>query len=114
MHKYYANQSREGEMSFEEALHSWYEGVYSPVVAAIADGGLVSRFPGRTSSDLYMFIVQHWDELKRKYGLSYSIDAAARDFGDRYGATAWQRTKDRALSAAAWIRSLLGLPRRKP
>ncbi len=114
VHKYYANQSREGEMSFEEALHSWYEGVYSPVVAAIADGGLVSRFPGRTSSDLYMFIVQHWDELKRKYGLSYSIDAAARDFGDRYGATAWQRTKDRALSAAAWIRSLLGLPRRKP
>lgn len=111
VHKYFANQSRTDEMTFEEALRSWYERVYSPILAAIAEGGLVSRFPGRTSSDLYMFIVQHWDELKRKYGLSYPIDAAARDFGDRFGATPLKRAKDRIAGFVGWLRSLLGLPR---
>ena len=32
-----------------------------------------------------MFIVQHWDELKRKYGLGFPLGEAARDYGQRFG-----------------------------
>jgi hypothetical protein len=91
VHKYFTNQNRTEEIPFDEALRSWYQNVYSPIIAAIQDEGLMSRFPGRTASDLYMFIVQHWDELKRKYGLSYPIGDAARDFGERFGTTFFQR-----------------------
>jgi hypothetical protein len=95
VHKYYLNQDLEGELSFDEALWSWHENVYKPVIAAIREEGLLSRFPGRTDSDLYMFIVQHWDELKRKYGLDYSIGEAARDYGQRFGTGTMKRIRTR-------------------
>jgi hypothetical protein len=111
VHKYYANQGMKEEMPFEDALRSWHGSVYSPVVAAIEEEGLLSRFPGRTASDLYMFIVQHWDELKRKYGLTYPIGDAARDFGARFGNTAIQRVaariKEIAARAAAFVSRIL-------
>jgi hypothetical protein len=95
VHKYYLNQDIEGELSFPDALWSWHENVYRPVIAAIEEEDLLLRFPGRTSSDLYMFIVQHWDELKRKYGLSYPLEEAARDYSQRYGSTVLSRLKAR-------------------
>jgi hypothetical protein len=95
VHKYYANQSVQGEIPFARALRSWYDNVYTPVVLAIREEGLLSRFPGRTASDLYMFIVQHWDELKRKYGLGYSLGEAARDYGERYGESLATRIRQR-------------------
>jgi hypothetical protein len=112
VHKYYANQGSEEEMPFEEALASWHDGVYAPIVAAIEEEGLLSRFPGRTASDLYMFIVQHWDELKRKYGLAYPIGDAARDFGARFGTSAPQRAAERLRAAAARALAAI-LPRRR-
>jgi len=87
VHKYYLNQSLPKEIPFDEALLSWYRKVYKPVVDAIDEEGLISRFPGRTAPDLYMFIVQHWDELKRKYGLGYTVGEAVRDYSKLYGTT---------------------------
>jgi hypothetical protein len=114
VHKYYENQGRKGEMPFDEALRSWHDAVYSPIVAAIEEEGLVSRFPGRTASDLYMFIVQHWDELKRKYGLAYPIGEAARDFGERFGTTPLQRASDRAKAFVARLLSAFRSRRQRP
>jgi hypothetical protein len=111
VHKYYLNQTLLKELSFSDALWSWHENVYAPVVSAIEEEGLLSRFPDRTVSDLYMFIVQHWDELKRKYGLGYSIDEAARDYGERFGSSPLSRIKARA---AAGIRRLLDRLSQKP
>ena len=110
VHKYYANQNVKGEIPFTEALRSWYLNVYTPVVDAIREEGLLSRFPGRTASDLYMFIVQHWDELKRKYGLGYSLGEAARDYGELYGTGFFSRFK--IALAAAWKRAFKRLAER--
>jgi len=99
VHKYYLNQNVPKELSFADALWSWHENVYQPVVSAIEEEGLLSRFPDRTASDLYMFIVQHWDELKRKYGLGYSIDEATRDYGKRFGSSPLSRIRSRAAAA---------------
>ena len=87
VHKYYINQHSKGELPFWKALVSWYENVYHPIVLAIEDAGLLERFPGRTVSDLYVYVVKHWDELKTKYGVSFTLEAAARDFGQRFGET---------------------------
>jgi hypothetical protein len=106
VHKYYLNQNLEGELSFADALWSWHENVYRPVISAIEEEELLSRFPGRTASDLYMFIVQHWDELKRKYGLGYSLGAAARDYGELYGSSPYSRIR---AKVAAGIRRLATL-----
>ncbi len=104
VHKYFVNQGIEGEISFADALFSWYENVYRPVMTAIQDEGLLTRFPGRTNSDLYMFIVQHWDELKRKYGLGYSLGDAARDYGERFGTTPTSRLRAGLATALRRLR----------
>ena len=68
VHKYYLNQSYVGEISFEDAMVSWYNNVFRPIIDLIEAENILARFPGRTAEDLYMWIVKHWDELKRKYG----------------------------------------------
>jgi hypothetical protein len=86
-HKYYMNEKSEGEIPFSDALVSWHAGVYRPIVAIIQEERLYAYFPGRTLGDLYVWIVQHWDFLKKKYGLSFSLRDAARDFSLKYGAS---------------------------
>jgi hypothetical protein len=83
-HKYYMNIGIDGELPFDSALRSWYETVYMPVIQVIREEKLLPRFPGRTESDLYVWIVKHWDYLKKKYG-AYSLQDAANDFTDKHG-----------------------------
>lgn len=89
VHKYYLNEGIEKEIPFDEALVSWYQKVYEPIIRIIEEEKLCSRFPGRTASDLYVWIVKHWDFLKKKYGVHFSVGDAARDFSTKYGKDAW-------------------------
>jgi hypothetical protein len=85
VHKYYLNQGVPAEIPFSEAMISWYNHVYEPIIKIIKDERLYFNFPGRTPADLYVWIVKHWDFLKKKYGIQYSIPDAARDFSQKYG-----------------------------
>jgi hypothetical protein len=80
VHKYFVNQHFTGELPFSDALVSWYDNVYDPIIQIIDAEGVVSNFTRNTPSDLYIFIVKRWDELKEKYGMDYSAVDAARDF----------------------------------
>jgi len=84
-HKYYINQSLPKEISFEEAMLSWYRKVYLPIIRLIRGERILSHFPGRTAADLYIWIVGHWDALKCQYGQSYPLQQAVQDFRARFG-----------------------------
>ena len=84
VHKYYLNEGIEEEIPFNDALVSWYNNVYIPVIAIIQDQWLLVNFNGRTESDLYVWIIKHWDLLKKKYG-TYPLAKAADDFSRKYG-----------------------------
>ena len=85
VHKYYLNQDMDEELPFDEALSSWYYNVYCPIIKIIDEDMLCLNFPGRTPSDLYVWIVKHWDFLKKKNGVHYSVAEASRDFSAKYG-----------------------------
>jgi len=85
VHKYYLNQNKEKELPFEDALVSWYSNVYRPIISIIDEEMLCLNFPGKTPSDLYVWIVKHWDSLKQENGVAYSLAEAAQDFSDKYG-----------------------------
>jgi hypothetical protein len=95
VHKYFLNEHNSGEIPFPKALTSWYNRVYCPVIDIITEQRLLPLFPGRSPSDLYVWLVKHWDFLKRKYGV-YSLAEAARDFSGKYGQS---RGKGRRLLA---------------
>jgi hypothetical protein len=84
VHKYFLNELREDEIPFSDALVSWYNKVYSPTIAIIREQWLLAHFPDRTEGDLYVWIIKHWDFLKKKYG-GYSLAEAAGDFSRKYG-----------------------------
>jgi hypothetical protein len=64
---------------------SWYDTVYKPIVDLIEGERFLKAFPGRTASDLYVWIVRHWDELKKKFGQGFPLEKAARDYTELYG-----------------------------
>jgi hypothetical protein len=84
VHKYYLNENRKEEIPFKDALVSWYNNVYNPVIRIIREQWLLVNFQGRTEADLYVWIIKHWDFLKKKYG-AYSLADAAGDFSKKYG-----------------------------
>jgi hypothetical protein len=84
VHKYYLNEDIDEEIPFSDALVSWYNNVYNPVITIIREQWLIVNFPGRTEADLYVWIIKHWDFLKKKYG-TYSLSKAAGDFSKKYG-----------------------------
>ncbi len=90
-HKYFLNEGKEGEIPFFDAASSWYESIYKPIIRIIEQEGVIHRFPERTMSDLYMWIVKHWDRLKQKYGNSFSLNEAVLDYSRKYGQNRWSR-----------------------
>jgi hypothetical protein len=64
---------------------SWYDTVYKPIVDLIEGQRFLKAFPGRTAADLYVWIVRHWDDLKKKYGQSFPLEQAAREYTELYG-----------------------------
>ncbi|MFW6212625.1 MAG: transcriptional regulator, partial [Spirochaetota bacterium] len=92
-HKYYINQSQQEELPFEAAMRSWYHNVLMPIVETIREQKILGRFPGRTEADLYVWLVKHWDELKRKYGADFSLEQAATDLSERFGQSILQRIR---------------------
>jgi hypothetical protein len=85
VHKYFINQSSDKEISFQEAMISWHDNVFKPIIDLVKQGGVLSRFPGRTPADMYVWISRHWDALKQKYGQNYPVSKAVEDFSIRYG-----------------------------
>lgn len=93
VHKYFINQDREEELSFAEAAESWYRNLYRPIIDLLSERKLHRRFPGRTKADLYMWMIRHWDELKRKHGHAYPLEKAIIDYSDRFGLDLLQRVR---------------------
>jgi hypothetical protein len=103
VHKYYMNQGVTGEIGLGRAISSWYEKVYRPIVDAIIDDALLSRFPGRTVSDLYVYMVRFWDDLKRSCGQGIRAKDAARRYADEFGSR-------RGFSPIAFLKRLFKRP----
>ncbi|MDR2965020.1 MAG: transcriptional regulator [Treponema sp.] len=103
VHKYYLNEGMEEEIPFSDALVSWYNNVYNPVISIIKEQWLLANFPGRSEADLYVWIIKHWDFLKKKYG-KYSLSKAAGDFSKKYGKSQGRILRLLALLAARLFR----------
>jgi hypothetical protein len=90
-HKYFINEDRTEEISFQDAGISWYNNLYKPIIDIVKDEHILGRFPGRTEADLYMWIIKHWHELKERNGNQFSLQEAAANFSMTYGKSYFQQ-----------------------
>ncbi len=98
VHHYLMGQERKqrGEdkpFTWQEAVESWYDTVYRPVVEAIERDDLLQSFPGRTKADLYMWIAKHREELSQQYGMApLSPEMAVHTFAEQHAGSRLRRT----------------------
>ena len=95
VHRYFLGQEQQRKISWEEAVTSWYDNVYLPVVQAIRQHNILSDFPRRTEADLYLWITDHHYFLHEQ-DQEVDLEQAAVDFAERYS----QRLDKRLLHAA--------------
>lgn len=78
-HKYYINMNQSEEISWDDAVLSWFKNVYLPVIHYLEDNKVMKHFRKRTESDLYVWIMKYWDQLKSKYGNDVPINDAVAE-----------------------------------
>ncbi len=83
IHHYFMGLDFQREISQEEAIAHWYDTVYMPVVEIIRRQGILRDFPGRTETDLYLWIAEHRAVLEKNLGWEISSEAAATDLAEQ-------------------------------
>ena len=77
-------ENQEKEISIEDAITSWFNTVYLPVIHTIDKYKIMKYFKHRTKSDLYVWIIKYFDELKKKFGENCSLEDAVFDIKNEY------------------------------
>jgi hypothetical protein len=57
VHRWYLGVQRKQDVPYDEAVISWYDNVYMPLIRIIQEQGILKEFPGRTETDLFMWII---------------------------------------------------------
>ena len=68
VHRYYMGIDEDREVAWDEAVVHWYDVVYLPVVQEIRASGILAAFPGRTETDLYLWLADHRAHLQDRLG----------------------------------------------
>lgn len=90
-HKYYINMNQTEEIPMDRAIMSWFNTVYMPVMNFLDTNKVMKNFKDRTRSDMYVWIIKYWDELKNKFGNDYSLEEAALSITNNYKQSFFRR-----------------------
>ncbi len=85
VHRYFMGIERGQEVTYEEAVASWYDEVYLPLARVIEETDLLKEFPGRTVGDLYLWIIEHLWYLREQYRREVTPEEAANHFREQFG-----------------------------
>lgn len=104
VHRWFMGENNKTPVSYTEAVKDWYDEVYLPLVNVIENQKVLNEFPGRTETDLYVWIIEHlWylrEEYKQEVSLEQAVEHYTREFSNRGPFT--------------WLMNLLGLAAHRP
>jgi nucleotide-binding universal stress UspA family protein len=89
VHRYFMGLDEQRDVAYPEAVAHWYDAVYLPVVAAIRATGILRDFPGRTETDLYLWLSEHRGRLERELGFALPSEAIVEALAGGAGNGAW-------------------------
>jgi hypothetical protein len=101
-HRWYLGIARGADVPYSEAVQSWYDRVYTPLVQAIRATDVLREFPGRTEADLYLWIIEHLWYLREAGVLreDQALEYVVRGYMEEYGRRPFTRLR-RALRHGA-------------
>jgi hypothetical protein len=106
VHKYFINMDKKEEIPYSSAVVSWYDNVYKPIVRIIEEENILSKFPGRTTADLYIWMVKYWDGLKKKYGQDYPKEKAVKRYSQKYGKNYFSKVGNKLTTLKNFIKQI--------
>ena len=68
VHRYFMGIEQKHPIPWSEAVTSWYDNVYMPMIKLIRDHHVLENFPGRTEADLYAWLIRHQEALRLQFG----------------------------------------------
>ncbi|MEK9165027.1 MAG: transcriptional regulator [Chloroflexota bacterium] len=83
VHNYFMGLNWRRDIGDEEAVLHWHDAVYAPLVKAIRAADVLEKFPGKTETDLYLWVIDHQHFLREQEPGTTS-EEAAEDFAAKY------------------------------
>lgn len=84
VHKYFISKDLNMDVTWDEALFSWYENVLTPLKRVVSLWEVRRAFPHQTLGDIYLAISDHWYYLKES-DPEIGPEEAAASFLQHYG-----------------------------
>jgi hypothetical protein len=86
VHRWFLGIESDREIPYAEAVASWYDRVYLPIVEGIREAAMLREFPKRTEADLYLWLIEHLWYLREAGELDESVplDEAARAYAESF------------------------------
>ena len=103
-HRYYLGKQQDREISRDEAVTSWYDTVYLPIVQVIREQHQLKHFPNRTEADLYRWIMEHRWYMRERSGADPGPQDATEDYVALYGQKGLAGSVEGALRGALQMR----------
>lgn len=86
VHRYFMGVEQKRPIGEDEAVRDWYDNVYMPVIEAVREDDILKDFPGRSESDLYLWIIDHQHYLRENcQDCDVDADTAAASYVEKYG-----------------------------
>ncbi len=104
VHRWFMGIERKQPVRWRDAVKSWFDEVYLPLVKVIHESKILRKFPGRNETDLYLWIIEHLWYLREEYS-DVSLEEAVEHFANRYAEDPLSRLFQVIRNAA---RSLVG------
>ena len=109
-------------VGLREAVERWYDRVYLPIVRLARQRRICRTFPGRTETDLYLWLMRRRDDLYDRYrrtrepydSAAEHVDAMVAGLGEGTKALGRLRRLTRRRPAPTRPRSSAVVPRPKP
>lgn len=76
VHRHYLGLQQQRFIPEAEAIASWYDNVYLPVIQIVREQGILRYFPNRTEADMYVLLAEHRAEMAEILGWEVSPETA--------------------------------------
>ena len=94
-HKEFMQKNQSEPVGMADAVMSWYNTVYLPIIGMLKKRHIMRKFRKYTTADMYVWLIKYWDELKKKFGENVSLDTAAEELSSTYGGFSLKRLLNR-------------------
>jgi hypothetical protein len=84
VHQWFMGEAQKHPIEYLDAVKGWYKELYKPLVKIIRKYKILDQFPGRTETDLYLWIIEHRWYLGEELHRPVSLEAAALNFAEKF------------------------------